>query len=187
MKEIPNSTGCHVATHPKSWSCESRRICLFVFLLFVLETSQYPSGLCLEEVALLVSLDGEHPSSSHIVLRFDLPHVNEIKNLIVKPGFVLKMFRFSKLFVVSSYFLSCCFFSCTRSHLGPYCSYFSTGGHAFQHVSDLTVNSVLRNFNLCAAGSSVTSSRHNDRCTHGNSSQVVDILLFSVFRSHKTK
>ena len=78
-----------------------------VILLLVLETSQYPSGLCPEEVALLVSLDAKYPSSSHIVLRFDIPHVSEITNLIVNPGFVLKMFRFSKLFLVSSYFLGC--------------------------------------------------------------------------------
>ena len=43
-------------------------------------------AFCLEEVALLVSLDGEHPSSGHIVLRFDVPHVNDIENLIVNPG-----------------------------------------------------------------------------------------------------
>ena len=69
-----------------------------VILLFVLETSQYPSGLCPDEVALLVDLDGE--------LRFDLPPVNEIKNLILHPRFALEMFRFSKLLVVISYFLS---------------------------------------------------------------------------------
>ena len=49
-----------------------------VILLVVLKTSQYPSGLCLEELALLISLDGEHPSSGHIVLRLALPHVKEI-------------------------------------------------------------------------------------------------------------
>ena len=77
-----------------------------VILLLVLETSQYPSGLCPEEVALLVSLHGEHPSSGHIVLRFDLPHANEIKNLSVNPRFVLEVFPFSKLLLESSYFLS---------------------------------------------------------------------------------
>ena len=50
-----------------------------VIVLLVLETSQYPSGLCPEEVALLVSLDGEHPSYGHVVLRFDLLHANGIK------------------------------------------------------------------------------------------------------------
>ena len=48
-------------------------VCWLSFCL-VLQTSQYPSGLCPEEVALLVSLDGEHPLSGHIVLRLDLPH-----------------------------------------------------------------------------------------------------------------
>ena len=75
-------------------------------LLLVLETSQYPSRLCPEDVALLVSLDGEHPLSGHTVLRFDLPQINEIKNLIVNPGFPLDVFRFSKLLVVSSYLIS---------------------------------------------------------------------------------
>ena len=62
-----------------------------------MEPSQYPSGFCPEEVAFLVGLDGEYPSSGHIVLRFDLPLVNEIKNLIINPGFPLEVFRFSKL------------------------------------------------------------------------------------------
>ena len=46
-----------------------------------------PTGLCFEEVALLVGLDGEYLSSGHTVLRFDLPQINEIKNVIVNPGF----------------------------------------------------------------------------------------------------
>ena len=106
LEKIPTSAGCHLATHPNSWSCGRRGIGLQVILLLVLETSQYPSSLRPEKVALFVRLDGKYPSSCHIILRFDLPHVNEIKNLIVNPGFVLMMFRFSKLFVVSSYFLS---------------------------------------------------------------------------------
>ena len=135
-----------------------------VILLLVLESSQFQSGLCTEEVVLLVSLDGGHPSSSHIVRRFDLPLVNEIKNLNVNPGCVLKMFRISKLFVVSSYFR---FLSCTGSPLGPCSCGFSTGCHAtFQHVSGFIVNSVWE-FNSCAAESSVTSLRHSDRCTLG--------------------
>ena len=39
-----------LTTHPKSRSCGSRWITLLIFLLFVLESSQYPSGLCLELV-----------------------------------------------------------------------------------------------------------------------------------------
>ena len=105
MKKIPTFVDCHLATHPKSWSCGSKGIGLLVILLPVLGTSQYPSGLCLEEVALLVILDGEHPLSGHTVVWFDLPHVNGIKDLTVNPRFVLKMFRFSKLFVVTLHFL----------------------------------------------------------------------------------
>ena len=46
------------------------------------------------------------PSSCHIISRIELPHVDEIKNLVVNHGSGLQMFCFSKLFVVSSYFLS---------------------------------------------------------------------------------
>ena len=60
-----------------------------IFLLFVLETSRYPSGLCLEEVTLFVRLDGEIPSSNHVISRLNLPHIGEIKNLVVNPRFVL--------------------------------------------------------------------------------------------------
>ena len=63
--------------------------CLLIFLLFVLETSQYPSGLCLEEVTLFFRLDGEIPSSDHIIFGFNLPHIDEIKHLVVNRGFVL--------------------------------------------------------------------------------------------------
>ena len=58
---------------------EGRRIRLLIFLLFVLETSQYPSGLCPEQVTLFVRLHGEQASSSHIISRLNLPHVDEIK------------------------------------------------------------------------------------------------------------
>ena len=68
-----------------------------VLLLRVLEASQHSSGLCLEEVALFICLDGEHRSSGHIIFRFDLPHVNEIKNLIINQGFALKTLCISKL------------------------------------------------------------------------------------------
>ena len=58
VEKIPTSAACHLATHPKSWFCGRRRIGLLVILLFVLETSQYPSNLLFEEVALVVGLDG---------------------------------------------------------------------------------------------------------------------------------
>ena len=64
-------------------------IWLLIFLLFVLETSQNPSSLCLKEVTLFVRLDGEHPSSGYIIFRLDFLQVDEIKNLIVDAEFVL--------------------------------------------------------------------------------------------------
>ena len=106
VEKISTFTGGHLATHPKSWSCGIRGTGLLVILLLIMETSQYPSGVCPEEVSLLFGLDGDHPSSGHIVRRFDLSQVNEIKNFIVNPGIVLEMFRSSKLLVVSFYFLS---------------------------------------------------------------------------------
>ena len=97
VKKIPTFAGCHLATHPKSRSCGSKGIGLLVLFLRVLEASQHSSGFCLEEVALFIRLDGEHASSRHILFRFDLPHVDEIKNLIINPRFVFKMFCFSNL------------------------------------------------------------------------------------------
>ena len=89
MKNVPTYDGCHLATHPKSGSCGSTGIGLLTFLLSVLETSQHPSGLCLEKVTLFVRLHVEHPSSRHHIFRLDLPHVDEIKKLVVNPRFVL--------------------------------------------------------------------------------------------------
>ena len=65
---------------------------LFVFLRNLAMPIQSFPG----EVALFVGLDGEKPSSCE-VLRFELPHVNEVNNLIVNPGFALEVFCFSKL------------------------------------------------------------------------------------------
>ena len=97
VEKNPTFAGCHLATHPTSGSCGSRGIGLLVFILRVLEASQHSSGLCLEEVALFIRLDCEHRSSGHILFRFDLPHVNEIKNFIINPRFALKTCCFSNL------------------------------------------------------------------------------------------
>ena len=64
---------------------------MLVFLLRVLEVSQHSCGLCLAEVALFVRLDGEQPSSSHILFLFDLPHVNEIRKSNHSFGIVIKL------------------------------------------------------------------------------------------------
>ena len=87
--KIPTFAGCHFATHPKSKSSGTRRICLQVILVFVLESSEYPSRLCPVEVALLVNFLKSTKS----------------KNFMVNLGFPLDVFRFTKLLVVSSYFL----------------------------------------------------------------------------------
>ena len=49
------------------------------------------SGLCLEEVSLFICLNGEQPSSSHILFRFDLLHVIEIKKSNYSHGIVIKL------------------------------------------------------------------------------------------------
>ena len=85
MKSFPTRAGCHVATHPKSRSCGSSGICLLIFLLFVLEASQYPSCFCLQEVTLFVRLDGEHRSSGNITSGITLLQVNKIEKLKCQP------------------------------------------------------------------------------------------------------
>ena len=92
-----------LSTHPKSGSCGSTGIRLLI-VHFVLEISQYPSGFCFEEVTLFVRLDGEHPSSGHIIFRLDFLQVDLIKNLVVNRGSALQLFCLSKLFAVSSCF-----------------------------------------------------------------------------------
>ena len=128
------------ATHPKSGICGSKGIRLLRFLCLSLETSQYPSGFCLEEVTLFVRLDGEHPSSSHLFSRLNLPHIDEIKNLVVNPGSVFKMFWFRKLFAVTFNFLGCLLpFVHEISSWPLFRGCLSAGGHtAFQHVSGST-------------------------------------------------
>ena len=101
VKGVPT---LYLASHPKFGFCRSRRMRLLILPLFVLETSQCPSCFCFEEVSLFVRLDDEHPSSGLIISRFNLPRVTKIKNLVINPGFVLQVFCFRKLIVVSSYF-----------------------------------------------------------------------------------
>ena len=74
--------------------------------LFVLETSQYPSCLSLQEVGFFDCLVGEHPSSGYLFSWFDLSQINKIENFVVIPIFVFRVFRFNQLFIISSYFLS---------------------------------------------------------------------------------
>lgn len=55
-------------------------------LLAILKTTKDPTGLTLQEVAILISLDGEDPSSCHPVLGVNLATVYKIKHFIIKPG-----------------------------------------------------------------------------------------------------
>ena len=142
-KNVPTLAGCHLATHPKSRSCGSKGICLLIFHLFVLETSQYPSCLCLEEVSLFVRLDGKHPSSGYVIPRFDLPQSNKIENFTINRGLTFPVFCFSKMIVLSFYFLSWGFFSCTGSPVCfKSCSLFAGCHTLFQHISSLTTKSL---------------------------------------------
>ena len=79
MEKISTFAGCHPATQPKSMSSRSRRVCLQLLLLLVLESSQYPSRRYPEDVALLVGFKGKYPSTCYVILRFELPHFNEVK------------------------------------------------------------------------------------------------------------
>ena len=101
VKDVPTLAGCHLTTRPKSGSCGSRGICLLISLLLVLETFQYPFCFCLEEVALFVRLDGEHPYSGYMISRFNLCQMNKIEEFVVNPGFLLLVFCFSKLLVIN--------------------------------------------------------------------------------------
>ena len=51
-----------------------------------LRTSEYPTSLALLEVAISVPFNGENPSSSDEVLWLELPDVDEVKHIVVKPG-----------------------------------------------------------------------------------------------------
>ena len=97
VKDVRTLAGCKLTTHLKSGPCGSRGICLLIFLLFVLETSEYPSCLCLQEVTFFVRLDGEYPSSGYMISRFDLTQINKIEDFVINPGCVPLVFRFSKL------------------------------------------------------------------------------------------
>ena len=170
MEKIPYFVDCHPTTHSKSKSKENLSANI---LLFVLESSQYPCSLRPEEVALLAGFQRNYPSTCYVILRLELPQINEVKNLVVSPRFPLEVFPSCKRLVVSSYFLGWRFFSCTRPHFGSCSCGFFTGGHTtFKHFSDSTVHSCW-DFNLCAAGIV--------------KSKIVHILLFSVCRSHKTE
>ena len=121
------------------------------------------SGLCLEEVALFVRLDGEHPSSGHIIFRFDLPHVNEIKNLIINQGFALNTFCFSNL-VLPELMLS---FRARDLILALAPAVFPQVAMQRSNMSPVRQSTLFGTSTFVLPESLVTSLRHNDPCTHG--------------------
>ena len=154
-EKIPSFVGCYLATHLKSRSGRSRRICPQVLLLFLLESSQYSSLLCLEEVALLVGFNGKYPSTCHVILRSHCQSRISTRcvsfqqtacSILILPGLTL-------LFVHEIAFW-----------LFPAAS---PGSHAtFQHVSGLIVNSVWSSTHVLPE-LLVTSLRHSDPCILG--------------------
>ena len=102
VKNVPSLTGCHLATYPKSRSCGGSRICLLIFLLFVLETSQYPSCFCLDAITLFVRLDRKHPSSGYIIPRFVLSHCSNTSRIRPSTPFRTSTCMLQKLLVIPS-------------------------------------------------------------------------------------
>ena len=93
--------------------------------------------------------------------------INKIDDFVVNPEFVLLVFCFSKLFVISSYFLSWGFLSCTRSSFALIPAAFP---QAVIHSSNtfLVRPSTPFGTSTCMLPKSlVISLRYNIRCTHG--------------------
>ena len=97
------------------------------------------------------------------------------------------MFCFSKLFAVSSYFLSWCFLSCTGSHLGSCSCCPSAGSHtSFQHVLGSTVNSFWTyNSHTTEVVGPLIEVQWSLYTRH--SAQVAYVLLISIFCSQEAK
>ena len=111
---------------------------------------------------MFVGLDGEKPSSC-VVLRFELPHVTEVNNLIVNPGFPLEVFRFSKLLAATplrGVTLLWDFF------LPPAPATFPQVAIQRSSMFLVLLSTPFGNSPRVLLESSITSSRHNDRCTH---------------------
>ena len=145
-----------------------------------------------EDDLLLVAIDTQHHDSHHKTVfeerlsrdqcekMFQLllaatqlirnPGLLEARESVCCCSFCLSSEPFSthQALVVSSYFLSWCFFSRTRSHHG-YCSCCSSAGShtSFQHISRWTVNSFFGTSTLMLPKSSVNSLRYDDLWPHG--------------------
>ena len=74
--------------------------------MFVLETSQDPSGLAFLERTIFVSFDGENPAASYVVLNFVFPHVHKLKDVVFfRPGLILVQLSLVELLSILPFFL----------------------------------------------------------------------------------
>ena len=87
MSQTPTAHCCQLCLQTYRWSRRCWCISLQAPYLFVLETSQNPSCLAFVELAVLVTFDGEHPSSCDVVLVLRvLADVNDLVYIILFPG-----------------------------------------------------------------------------------------------------
>ena len=74
-----NSSEIQVKQNQGNLSANKSFVCPGILLIHI---SPLP-----EEVALLDGFNGKYPSICYMILRFELPQINEVKNLIVNPEF----------------------------------------------------------------------------------------------------
>ena len=146
---------------------DGESVCWYSFCLSWKPLSTH-LAFAFRKLPFFVRLDGEYPSSGYMIARFDLTQINKIEDFVINPGFVLLVFRFSKLFVISSYFLSWGFLSCART---PFCL---NSCCLFRRIvlhrsnTSLVRPSTPFGTSTCIIPEFfVISLRYNDRCTHG--------------------
>ena len=86
MLNRPTIRCCILAKSPQPWTCRCRAVGLLSIFLAILEAAQDPSGLALLEFAILISFNCEHPPVCDEVLGLELADLDEVEDIIVKPG-----------------------------------------------------------------------------------------------------
>ena len=94
--------GTELACQTEARATGCRTVCLLLVLLTVLESLQDPSGLALVKGAILLPFNRQDPPSLDEVLRPDLSHIDQLKDLVLQPGLVLCSFCLCKLLLVGS-------------------------------------------------------------------------------------
>ena len=97
-----------------------------------------------------------------MVLRFDLPQINEIKNLIVNPGFPREVFRFSVLVLPGLMLL----FRARDLLLALAPAAFPQVAIQRSSMSLVRLSTLFGKATCALLESSITSLRHDDHCTH---------------------